>query len=182
MEATILETRRVASRTIHAVFGDLTVEQVDAIVNAANSQLAHGGGLAGAIVRRGGQIIQEESNAVAPVPVGSAATTTAGALPCSWVIHTVGPRWGEGDEELKLRSAVCAALDEADRLGARSVALPAISTGIFAYPKDKGTRTIVEEILRWLGRHPDSVVQTLRLAAFDTTTADLFAAALRDLG
>ena len=76
------------------MLADLTELPVDAIVNAANSALAHGGGLAGAIVRRGGAVIQEESDRLAPVPVGDAATTRAGALPCRWVIHAVGPRWG----------------------------------------------------------------------------------------
>jgi O-acetyl-ADP-ribose deacetylase (regulator of RNase III) len=181
MKSTILETRIVTGRSIHAVLGDLTDEPVDAIVNAANSRLIHGGGLAGAIVRRGGQIIQRESRALAPVPVGSAVTTTAGDLPCRWVIHAVGPRWGDGDEETRLRSAVRASLDEAERLGARGVSLPAISTGIFGYPKEEGTRTIVAEIVRWLDAHPKTEIVEIRCAAFDEETAQLFAAALRDL-
>ena len=83
---------------------------------------------------------------VAPVPVGSVAVTGAGALPCRWVIHAVGPRWGEGDEEAKLRSALRSALEEAERLGAASLAVPAISTGIFGYPRDEGTRHIVDPL------------------------------------
>jgi O-acetyl-ADP-ribose deacetylase (regulator of RNase III) len=181
MEPRVLETQTIAGRTVKSVLGDLTAERVDAIVNAANSRLAHGGGLAGAIVRRGGRVIQEESNRLAPVPVGGAATTSAGDLPCRWVIHAVGPRWGEGDEEAKLRSAVRASLDEADRLGARSIALPAISTGIFGYPKGDGTRTIVGEIERWLQAHPETAIDTVHLTAFDEPTAGLFATALRSL-
>ena len=178
MDATTLVTRTVVRCTVSAVHGDLTEQQVDAIVNAANSALAHGGGLAGAIVRRGGWVIQEESDRLAPVPVGGAATTGAGALPCRWVIHAVGPVWGEGDEELKLRSAVRSSLAEATRLDARSLALPAISTGIFGYPKPDGTAVIVDELCGWLTAHPGTRLRDVRLTAFDEETAALFSAAL----
>jgi len=178
MSSRALATRTVAGCTVAAVLGDLTEQPVDAIVNAANSALAHGGGLAGAIVRRGGAVIQEESDRLAPVPVGGAATTGAGALPCRWVIHAVGPRWGEGDEELKLRSAVRSSLVEATRLAARSLALPAISTGIFGYPKRDGTRVIVDELCRWLAEHPETSLRDVRLTAFDAETAGLFATAI----
>ena len=178
MESRTLASRIVSSCTVSAVLGDLTEQPVDAIVNAANSALAHGGGLAGAIVRRGGAVIQEESDRLAPVPVGGAATTGAGALPCRWVIHAVGPRWGEGDEELKLRSAVRSSLVEATRLAARSLALPAISTGIFGYPKRDGTWVIVDELCRWLSEHPETSLCDVRLTAFDAETAGLFATAI----
>ena len=181
MRASILESRVVAGRTITAVLGDLTAERVDAIVNAANSHLAHGGGLAGAIVRRGGDVIQRESDRLAPIPVGTAVSTSAGVLPSRWVIHAVGPRWGEGDEEQKLRCAVRAALAEAARLGAASVALPAISTGIFGYPKTDGVRVIVDQLCAWLEEHGDSPIEDVRLTAFDDETAELFADALRTL-
>jgi O-acetyl-ADP-ribose deacetylase (regulator of RNase III) len=164
---------------LEAVLGDLTDERVDAVVNAANEHLRHGGGLAGAIVRRGGETIQWESDRLAPVPVGGAVSTSAGDLPSRWVIHAVGPRWGEGDEEEKLRSAVRSSLAEAHRLGARSVALPAISTGIFGYPKESGTRVLVDEVRGWLAWHPNAGLHSVRLVAFDDVTADLFARALR---
>jgi hypothetical protein len=99
----VLLSAACGSGVVEVVVGDLTEERVDAIVNAANSALAHGGGVAGAIVRRGGQGIQDESDQKAPVPVGSAVMTGSGRLPCRFVIHAVGPRWGEGDEEGKLR-------------------------------------------------------------------------------
>jgi O-acetyl-ADP-ribose deacetylase (regulator of RNase III) len=178
MEPRTLEQRTVAGCTVSAVLGDLTELPVDAIVNAANSALSHGGGLAGAIIRRGGAVIQEASDRLAPVPVGGAATTGAGALPCRWVIHAVGPRWGEGDEELKLRSAVRSSLVEATRLAARSLAVPAISTGIFGYPKRDGTRVIVDELCRWLAEHPETSLRDVRLTAFDAETAGLFATAI----
>jgi O-acetyl-ADP-ribose deacetylase (regulator of RNase III) len=158
------------------VLGDLTELPVDAIVNAANGALAHGGGLAGAIVRRGGWVIQEESDRLAPVLPGDVATTGAGALPCRFVIHAVGPRWGDGDEEPTLRRAVRSSLAEAGRLAVGSLALPAISTGIFGYPKREGTQVIVDEVCRWLTAHPQSTLRDVRLTAFDAKTATLFAA------
>ncbi len=96
-------------KTLRLVYGDITERDVDVIVNAANSYLKHGGGVAAAIVRKGGEIIQEESDKIVTgkggslVPVGSAVITTAGKLPCKAVIHTVGPRIGEGNEDYKLR-------------------------------------------------------------------------------
>lgn len=182
MQARVLARHSRGSCTLEAVQGDLTEEQVDAVVNAANTHLAHGGGLAGAIVGRGGAIIQQESNQLAPVAVGRAAVTSAGAMPSRWVIHAVGPRWGEGEEESKLRSAVRSSLDQAQRLGAGSLSLPAISTGIFGYPKEAGTRTIVDEVCTWLDANPDSALVMIRLTAFDSTTAKLFATAVAALG
>lgn len=164
---------------LQAVLGDMTTERVDAIVNAANAFLRHGGGLAGAIVERGGVTIQEESDLLAPVEVGDAAVTSAGDLPARWVIHAVGPVWGTGNEELLLRSAVRRSLHRAGELGASSVAMPAISTGIFGYPKAEGTRVITDEVRRWLDESPEASVTTVRFTAFDRETADLFASALR---
>ncbi|NOZ78599.1 MAG: macro domain-containing protein [Acidobacteria bacterium] len=165
---------------VDAVLGDMTEEIVDVIVNAANSQLQHGGGLAGALVRRGGRSIQAESSRVAPVPVGGAAVTSAGTLHARWIVHAVGPRWGEGDEEQKLRSAIRASLGKADELKARSIALPAISTGIFGYPKQAGVRTIVDELFRWLDENPNTVLRLVHLTAFDEPTAALFAQELQN--
>jgi O-acetyl-ADP-ribose deacetylase (regulator of RNase III) len=93
-------------KTLRLVYGDITERDVDAIVNAANSYLKHGGGVAAAIVRKGGKIIQEESDKIGFVPVGSSVITIAGRLLCKAVIHTVGPRMGEGNEDTKLRAAV----------------------------------------------------------------------------
>ena len=179
MEPQVLARNVVAGCQLEAVLGDMTSERVDAIVNAANTHLAHGGGLAGAIVARGGDIIQEESDRLAPVATGEAAVTSAGALPCRWVIHAVGPVWGEGNEADSLRSAVRASLDRAAELRATSIALPAISTGIFGYPKEAGTAAIVDEAKSWLLAHPDSSIETVRFTAFDEHTAGLFEAAVR---
>ena len=175
MEPRVLVENRYGRCIVQAVLGDMTAERVDAIVNAANSNLAHGGGLAGAIVSRGGAVIQEESHRLAPVATGQAVATTAGDLPSRFVIHAVGPVWGEGDEETSLRSAVRSSLDCAMELGVRSISLPAISTGIFGYPKSEGTATIVDAARLWLDEHPDLALTTLRFTAFDEPTAGLFA-------
>jgi O-acetyl-ADP-ribose deacetylase (regulator of RNase III) len=181
VEARVLARQTIAGCTFEAVLGDMTAERVDAIVNAANSHLAHGGGLAGAIVTRGGPVIQEESDRLAPVATGDAVVTSAGSLPCRWVIHAVGPVWGQGNEESALRSAVRASLDRAAEIGAVSVALPAISTGIFGYPKPEGTTTIVDEARSWISGHSDSRLERLRFIAFDIATAELFARAIHAL-
>jgi O-acetyl-ADP-ribose deacetylase len=132
--------------TVRVIEGDLTEAPVDAIVNAANSHLKHGGGVAGAIVRKGGTVIQEESDRIGFVPVGQAAVTTGGKLVAPYVIHTVGPRWGEGDEEEKLRSAVNSTLRLAEERQFHTIALPAISAGIFGFPKDRCAHIMVGEI------------------------------------
>ncbi len=178
--ATVLATRAVGEGEVSVVVGDLTDETTDAIVNPANSALAHGGGVAAAIVRRGGEEIQKQSWAKAPVPVGGATVTGAGRLPCRWVIHAVGPVWGEGDEEGKLRRAVASALARAEELRVVSLAMPGISTGIFGYPKADGCRVIVDEVARHL-REARGSVATVRLVSIDQETASHFLAALNTL-
>ncbi len=161
---------------IAIVLGDITTEIVDAIVNAANSQLAHGGGVAGAISRRGGPIIQRESDQKAPIAVGHACFTSAGDLPAKYVIHAVGPRWGEGDEDVKLSNAVRSALDIAisDEIRASSLSMPAISTGIFGFPLERAVLTILGTMKIWLDEHPISPLQQIRLCLFDQGTVDEF--------
>jgi O-acetyl-ADP-ribose deacetylase (regulator of RNase III) len=124
---------------------DITVARVDAIVNAANESLQLGAGVAGAIRRRGGRTIQEECDRIGYCPVGQAVITGAGNLPARWVIHAVGPVWRGGDEgeDLLLASAVLAALGRAEEAGAKSVALPAISTGVFGYPAERAAKISV---------------------------------------
>ncbi len=168
----VLFEKKLNNRLIRIVHGDITLEEVDAIVNPANKYLSHGGGVAGAIVRRGGQIIQEESNKLAPVEVGNAVITTGGKLPAKYVIHTVGPIWGEGNEEEKLRSAVRSAILLADKKELKSLSIPAISTGIFGYPKREGTRVILDEAIKTLQdcKH----VEEVRLCNIDQETCNLF--------
>lgn len=135
---------------LEIVDGDITEVEVDAIVNAANEDLKLGGGVAGAIRRAGGPSIQEECDRIGHTPVGTAVMTGAGNLPAKQVIHAVGPRMGEGDEDRKLSSAVRSALALADRYGLRSIALPAISTGTFGFPMDRAARITLTEVHRYL--------------------------------
>jgi O-acetyl-ADP-ribose deacetylase (regulator of RNase III) len=145
----ILEINLDNNKILRLVEGDITERNVDVIVNAANSYLKHGGGFAAAIVRKGGAVIQDESDMIITagglVPVGSAVITTAGRLPCKAVIHTVGPRMGEGNEDYKLRKAVRSSLLLASEKGFTSISMPAVSSGIFGFPKDRCARILVEE-------------------------------------
>ena len=134
------------------VRGDLLKEPVEAIVNAANGHLAHGGGVAGIISRAAGPELQSESDqlvaARGPLPTGSAVVTTAGQLPFKGVIHAVGPRYGEGDEENKLVQALGNAFRLAEERGWRSVAFPAVSSGIFAVPLEICARAYLKAAAR----------------------------------
>jgi len=125
---------------------DITEEDTEAIVNAANSHLQHGGGVAGAIVRKGGKVIQDESNHIGFVATGNAAITGAGNLKTKYVIHAVGPRMGEGEEPEKLRLATWNSLRLADEGQIRSIAFPAISTGIFGYPIERCAEIMLEAV------------------------------------
>lgn len=162
-------------RTFRVTLGDITAEDVDAIVNAANSRLAHGGGVAAAIARAAGPALNEESREWVrehgPVPTGEAVVTGAGKLPHEGVIHAVGPREGEGDEEELLASAVANALDRVHDRGWRSVALPAISAGVFAVPYDVCARGYAGGVRRHLEEHPDSGVREVRLTLFQPDEA-----------
>jgi O-acetyl-ADP-ribose deacetylase (regulator of RNase III) len=122
------------STKVKVIKGDLLSLDVDAIVNPANNNLNHGGGIAGQIVRRGGVSIQEESDSLSPIKTGHAVITSAGKLPARFVIHAVGPRMGEGGEEEKLYNAISNSLRVAQEKGLTTIAIPAISTGIFGYP------------------------------------------------
>ncbi len=155
-------TRTIGKTVIRLVSEDLTERDVDAIVNAANSYLQHGGGVAGAIARKGGPTIQEESNAVGFVPVGSVAVTGGGRLKARYVIHAVGPRMGEGDEDAKLARAIRSVLATAAERGFQTISVPAISAGIFGFPRDRCASILVGETAAFLRREETS----LRLAEF----------------
>jgi O-acetyl-ADP-ribose deacetylase (regulator of RNase III) len=167
-----------SGQTLRLVHGDLTEERVDAIVNAANAELVHGGGVAGAISRRGGPAIQAESDAwVREHGLATherPALTGAGLLPCLHVIHAVGPVWGEGNEDANLRVAVTGSLALADELRLASLALPAISTGIFGFPKDRGARIIVDAILGFLSTQPQTSLQEIRITLIDQPSVLIF--------
>ncbi|AWR98542.1 ADP-ribose-binding protein [Metallosphaera hakonensis] len=144
--------------------GEITEIEADAIVNAANPYLSHGGGVAWAIVRRGGEIIQRESEEYVrkygPVPVGGVAVTSAGSLKAKYVIHAVGPRYGiEGREKLEL--AIRKSLEMAEKLGLRSIAFPAISTGIYGMPYDVCAETMSDVFLKFKPRSINEVMVVL---------------------
>lgn len=179
--------REIARRTfphqksLVLVQGDITAEVVDAIVNAANSYLQHGGGVAGAIVRKGGAIIQEESDRIRYVAVGEAALTGAGKLPARHVIHAVGPRWGEGDEDAKLKNAVHNSLALAAKQQFRTVSLPAISAGIFGFPLARCAGIILQTAAAYLADHPHSSLEEVRICLFDAPTVAEFEAQFANL-
>jgi putative ATPase len=168
---------RPGGRVLRVVQGDITEEEVDAVVNAANEQLAHGGGVAGAIVRAGGREIQDESRQWVrehgDVPTGGAAITGAGRLKARYVIHAVGPVWGMGNEEALLAGAVRSALALADEHGLRSISLPAISTGIYGFPKPLGAQVILGAVQEYLDEHSDSSLREMRLCNIDSATCEL---------
>jgi len=164
--------RRVGNTIIRLEKGDITEMNTDAIVNAANKYLKHGGGVAGAIVRKGGYIIQEESNKIAPIEVGEAAITTAGKLKAKHVIHAVGPRMGEGDEDNKLRNATLNSLKLADKYNLKSIAFPAISTGIFGYPKDRCAKIMLETVIGYA--KGKTGLETIIFVLFDDLTYNIF--------
>lgn len=178
MNTLLIERTLSTSQTLQIVQGDLTAETVDAIVNAANEQLAHGGGVAWAIVRKGGEAIQQESDdwvrERGPVSHAHPAWTSGGLLPAKYVIHAVGPVWGDGDEDAKLAAAVRGSLRVADELKLQSIALPAISTGIFGFPKGRAANIIFRTIAHYFDDHPEAGVKLVRIVLFDSATIDAF--------
>ena len=172
----------IKGKILRLIQGDLTHRDVDAIVNAANSHLKHGGGVAGAIVRKGGQVIQDESDRIGFVPVGHAAITSAGRLPAKFVIHAVGPHMGEGDEDNKLKSAVKSSLQLASEKKFSSISFPAISSGIFGFPKDRCAKILVSEALNFLKTHPGSSLHEVEFCIYDDETLAHFRREFENLG
>ncbi|RPI32913.1 MAG: macro domain-containing protein [Nitrospiraceae bacterium] len=170
----IIGEHRIGNRDIRLVQGDITERDTDAIVNAANSHLQHGGGVAGAIVRKGGQVIQDESDKIGFTPVGHAVLTSAGRLSAKFVIHAVGPRMGEGDEENKLKNAVYNSLLLASQKGLQSISMPAISSGIFGFPKDRCAKILVRESADFLKKQTKSSLKVVEFCIYDDLTMGYF--------
>ncbi len=162
---------------IRAWRGDITTLDVDAIVNAANSSLLGGGGVDGAIHRAAGPELLEACRALGGCDTGDAKTTAGYRLPARWVIHTVGPVWrgGSSSEPDLLASCYRRVIEEADRVGARTVAFPAISTGVYGYPRHSAANVAVGT----LGSLADASVEEVTLVAFDRETLDLYDRLLR---
>ena len=171
-------------QTIQIVQGDITTEEVDAVVNAANEHLQHGGGVAWAISKKGGSAIQKESEEWirqhGRVSHAAPAWTSGGLLTAKYVIHAVGPVWGDGDEDNKLESAVTGSLGVADELTCSSIAMPAISTGIFGFPKDRAARIILSAIEKYFAGNESSGLKLIKLTLFDQSTVDVFVRSWHD--
>ena len=168
---------KMDSTLLELLEGDITELDVEAIVNPANTDLKLGTGVAGAIRKKGGLSIQKECDRIGGTPVGTAVITGAGDLPHKHVIHAVGPRMGEGDEDRKLASAVRSSMALADRQDLKSIALPAISTGNFGYPVDRCARVTLTEIHRYL--QGGTKVARVVLCPYDEETFNTFRAQLR---
>lgn len=140
----------IENSILELVEGDITEMQTDAIVNAANAELILGGGVAGAIRRKGGPQIQEECNTIGITIVGGAVITAAGNLKAKHVIHAVGPRIGEGDEDEKLKNATLNSLKLADKHNLKNIAFPAISTGVFGFPITRCAEIMLQTAINYL--------------------------------
>jgi O-acetyl-ADP-ribose deacetylase (regulator of RNase III) len=154
----------LAMTTIEVLDTDITSLDVDAIANAANTQLRHGGGVAGAIARAGGEAIERESRDRAPIELGKAVETTGGAMPCRWVFHAATMELGGPTSADVIRRATAATLALADELGARSLALVAFGTGVGGFPVQEAARIEVEEVRRHVkhGTSLERIVFTVR--------------------
>ena len=137
--------------TVEVLDTDITQLEVDAIANAANTDLKHGGGVAGAISRAGGPSIQEESASVAPIGLGEAVETSGGNMPCRWVIHAATMELGGPTSAEIIREATASTLRKADELGARSLALVAFGTGVGGFSLDEAAQIEIDEVSRYLG-------------------------------
>jgi O-acetyl-ADP-ribose deacetylase (regulator of RNase III) len=171
MNSKIIDEFKVNENTLlRLIEGDITERKVDVIVNPANSYLKHGGGVAGAIVRKGGKIIQEESNRIGFVEVGKSAITSSGNLPCKAVIHTVGPQMGEGNEDEKLSNAINSCLALATQKAFKSISIPAISSGIFGYPKDRCAEILINQTINYFTQMQNSNVNIVEFCLLDNDT------------
>jgi O-acetyl-ADP-ribose deacetylase (regulator of RNase III) len=169
----------IAGRTLELVQGDITDMDTDAIVNAANAQLVLGGGVAGAIRRKGGPQIQEECDRIGGTFVGGAVITTGGKLKARHVIHAVGPRMGEGAEDEKLRNATLNSLKLADEHRLKSIAFPAVSTGIFGFPIQRCAEIMLTAAVEYL--RGTTGLERVVFCLYGQDSFDVFAEQLRQI-
>ena len=164
---------------IELVLGDITESDTEAIVNAANHHLQLGAGVAGAIDRKGGPVIQKECNAIGGCQVGSAAITSGGNLKAKYVIHAVGPRMGEGDEDRKLESATISSLKVADENNIVSITFPAISTGVFGFPIGACAKIMLGAVHQYL--LGSTGIKRVVFALFDSNSHEVFQKEFKNL-
>ncbi len=162
---------------IEVLDADITQLEVDAIANAANTQLKHGGGVAGAISRAGGPDVQAQSNEKAPIGLGEAVETTGGEMPCRWVIHAATMELGGPTSAEIIREATVSTLRKADELGARSLALVAFGTGVGGFPLGEAARIEIDEVSRYLGAG-GSAIERVVFAVRGEAALDAFRTAL----
>jgi O-acetyl-ADP-ribose deacetylase (regulator of RNase III) len=178
MNSILREKNLPGGQTFQIVQGDITAEKVDAIVNAANSRLEHGGGVAWALSRAGGPKIQIESadwvQQHGMVSHAEPAYTSGGKLACRYIIHAVGPVYGSGDDDSKLAAAIHGALWRADQLQVTSISLPALSTGIYNFPKERAAKIILGGIETYFAETPGSTLKLVRLILLDQHTVNAF--------
>lgn len=172
----------IRNGVVELVVGDITTQDVDAIVNAANSRLAGGGGVDGAIHRAGDPTIMAECRRIGGCPTGQTVITGAGKLPCKYVLHTVGPIWrgGNNGEPQLLASCYRTALDLAKKRGMDSVAFASVSTGVYGYPVDKAAVVAIGEIVGFLRQNDRPAL--VRMVLFDDTIYTAYQSALHTLG
>lgn len=172
---------KIGKSTLSLVQGDITKEATEVIVNAANSRLAGGGGVDGAIHRAGGPSIMEECRKIGGCPTGQAVITTGGNLKASYVIHTVGPVYEGGNkgEAALLRSAYWESLKLASARGLKTIAFPAISTGVYSYPLAEAAGIALKTTMEYLREHQD--IELVRFVLFDKGTYDVFVEVLKKL-
>ncbi len=163
---------RIRNSIIELIQGDITESETSAIVNAANSSLILGAGVAGAIKNKGGPDIQKECNIIGFCPVGGAVLTTGGNLKAHFIIHAVGPRMGEGDEEIKLKNATFNSLRKAEEHQLSSITFPAISTGIFGFPVEKCAKIMLSEVYNYL--QEETRLKKVCFALYDSETLNTF--------
>jgi O-acetyl-ADP-ribose deacetylase (regulator of RNase III) len=168
------------SASIEILDTDITALVVDAIANAANTQLQHGGGVAGAISRVGGPWVQHESDAMAPIGLGEAVETGGGRLPARWVIHAATMELGGPTSAHVIRAATAATLRRAEDLGVRSLALVAFGTGVGGFPLEEAARIEIEEVLRHLDETPETTLERIVFAVRGDDAHAAFTAALPD--
>jgi O-acetyl-ADP-ribose deacetylase len=159
---------------VSVIQGDITVQKVDAIVNAANSALKRGGGVDGAIHRAAGPDLQRELDTIGGCPTGQCRISNAYGLPSKRLIHCVGPVWrgGGANEDADLAGCYRSALELANQHGLATLAFPAISTGIYGFPPDRAARIAIDTVLAGLGAFPG--ISEIRFVCFDAATADLY--------
>lgn len=174
-------SRKVGQAVVEAVQGDITKEEVEAIVNAANEGLRGGGGVDGAIHRAGGPAIMEECRRLKRCPTGQAVITTGGRLPARYVIHTVGPIWrgGESGEPELLASCYRESLKLAQAKGLKSIAFPSISTGAYGYPKEAAARVALKTVAEFLTHH--QIIARVRFVVFSQSDLEIYRQVLDEI-